>query len=127
MEKKVLKKVNGITADVNINTDACYIFLNVSKERLWTEGVIDIEYSCRTAQEDRFNTNISPFKLLNGDGKRVVNIIGFVPTEPINENNYAEQCKIAFCQKFGWDLSDVTIEDEMTEPIVDENVDPLIP
>lgn len=111
MAIKVLKKVNGITADVNITADACYIFLDVSTTRLLTEGLIDIDYSCRIAKEDRNNVNLTPFKLLKEDGTRVININGFVPTEPINENNYAEQCKIAFCQKFGWDLSDITIED----------------
>jgi hypothetical protein len=115
MAIKVLKKSNGITADVNITADACYIFLDVQTGRLLTEGVIDIEYSCRMEKEDRDNVNLKPFKLLKDDGTRVVNITGFTPTQVINQDNYAEQCKIAFVEEFGWTASDVTIEDEIAE------------
>ena len=115
MAIKVLKKVNGITADINITADACYIFLDVSTARLLTEGVIDIDYSCRIAKEDRDNVNLKPFKLLKEDGERVTNIMGFTPTEVITQDNYAEQCKIAFVEAFGWTATDVTIEDEIAE------------
>ena len=115
MAIKVLKKVNGITADVNITADACYIFLDVSTARLLTEGVIDIDYSCRIAKEDRDNVNLKPFKLLKEDGERVTNIMGFTPTEVITQDNYVEQCKIAFVEAFGWTATDVTIEEEITE------------
>jgi len=115
MAIKVLKKANGITADVNMTADACYIFLDVSTARLLTEGVIDIDYSCRIAKEDRDNVNLKPFKLLKEDGTRVTNIMGFTPTTVITQDNYAEQCKIAFVQEFGWPEADVTIEDEIAE------------
>ena len=29
--------------------------------------------------------------------------------------NYAEQCKIAFCEEFGWTATDVTVEAEIAE------------
>lgn len=119
MAIRVLKKVNGITVDVNINADACYIFLDVSTARLLTEGVIDIDYSCRIAKEDRNNVNLTPFKLLKEDGTKVININGFAPTEAITQDNIAEQCKIAFVEKFGWADADVIIEDEIVEAIIE--------
>jgi len=120
MAIKVLKKVNGITADVNITADACYIFLDISTTRLLTEGLIDIDYSCRIAKEDRNNVNLTPFKLLKEDGTRVINITGFAPTEAITQDNISEQCKIAFVEKFGWADADVTIEDEIIETIIEQ-------
>ena len=107
---QILKKINGVTTDSDITINTCYIYLTVDTTQLISNGVINIDYRCYTSIENQSNTNIKPFKLLKADGTRVTNITGFTPTAIITQDNYGEQCKLAFMETFGWTDANVIVE-----------------